>query len=66
MSKKWDFNKAAASVAANAEYQNTRIAKRIKSKKVAGSVAGDAVLDLTDLRDALTFGKGYSLKEAAK
>jgi hypothetical protein len=59
MIKKWNFNKAAAAVAANAEYQNTRIAKRIKSKKKAAPiVAGDEVLDLSDLRDALTFGKG--------
>jgi hypothetical protein len=59
MSKKWDFNKAAAGVAANAEYQNARVAKRFKNKKKAAPiVTGDEVLDLSDLRDALTFGKG--------
>ena len=61
MSKKWDFSKAAAAVAANAEYQNSRITKRLAKSKLAKPVSakiaprvGDG---LNDLRDALTFNR---------
>ena len=61
MSKKWDFNKAAAAVAANAEHQNSRISKRLAKSKLAKPVSakiapqvGDG---LNDLRNALSFNR---------
>jgi hypothetical protein len=61
MNKKWDFSKAAAAVAANAEYQNLRITKRLAKSKLAKPVSakiapqvGDG---LNDLRNALSFNR---------
>ena len=61
MKKKWDFSKAAAAVAANAEYQNSRITKRLAKSKLAKPVSakiapqvGDG---LNDLRNALSFNR---------
>jgi hypothetical protein len=61
MNKKWDFNRAAASVAANAEHQNSRISKRLakskSAKPVSAKVAPQVGDGLNDLRNALTFNR---------
>ena len=61
MNKKWDFSKAAAAVAANAEYQNSRITKRLAKSKSAKPVSAKAAPQvgdgLNDLRNALNFNR---------
>jgi hypothetical protein len=61
MNKKWDFNKAAAAVAANADYQNSRIAKRLAKSKVAKPVSAKVAPQvgdgLNDLRNAFSFNR---------
>ena len=61
MNKKWDFNKAASAVAANAEYQNARITKRLakskSAKPVSVEVASQVGDGLDDLRNALNFNR---------
>lgn len=61
MNKKWDFNEAAAAVAANADYQNSRIAKRVAKSKAAKPASAKVVPEvgdgLNDLRNALSFNR---------
>ena len=54
--KAYDFNKAAAAVAANSEHQNAKLAKRLKLAKIKKSETKEiASLDMSELQKRLRF-----------
>ena len=59
--KGWNFDKAAAAVAANSEYQNRKITKRLakqsEPKPVSATKAPQVGDGLNDLRAALSFNR---------
>lgn len=59
--KGWNFEKAAAAVAANSEYQNRKVAKRLAKqpapKPVIAHQAPQVGDGLNDLRAALNFNR---------